>query len=111
MIAAQPLPWAVGIIRLGRDAGQIPRYGSQTWLMMAGDDPRRIAAIVIAAECWRDHCSDDRIADELGQEIAAAEANLVHRFRETSWDIGGARDWVADSYRPSHAQLVARRAS
>lgn len=105
----KPLPWAVAIIRQGRAVGPLPRYGSQTWHMLAGDDPRRVAALVVAAEAWRDHCSADRIAEELIEEIVAAEANLIGRFREASWDVSTARDWDADAYRLSHEELVERR--
>ncbi|KLL10809.1 MULTISPECIES: hypothetical protein [Protofrankia] len=45
--------WAQDKIRAARAAGRIPSYGSPEWAALPDDDPRRAAAILVAAESWR----------------------------------------------------------
>ncbi|GAC1332365.1 MAG: hypothetical protein NVSMB13_21020 [Mycobacteriales bacterium] len=45
--------WVAGVIERGRAVGVLPRYGSDGWFALAPNDPRRLAALVLAAEAWR----------------------------------------------------------
>jgi hypothetical protein len=45
--------WARAIITRGRTVGDVPSYGSHDWCALPAADPRRIAALVVAAESWR----------------------------------------------------------
>lgn len=107
----EPLEWSAERIRQARAHGPIPSFGSAEWDLLPAGDPRRWAAVIVAAECWRDHRSPQRIADALRQEIADENAALYRRIRGASWDVAGARGWVAQSRRLTHAELQARRAS
>jgi hypothetical protein len=45
--------FVVTLLRLGGQVGPIPTYGSPEWEQVPDGDPRRLAAVVRAAECWR----------------------------------------------------------
>lgn len=58
--------------------GPIPTYGSAAWHRLPYPDPRRWAAVLVAAEAWA-HDGDDipgRLRRELADQ-AAAEADLL----------------------------------
>ena len=61
--------WARQLI--DRAPKPLPMYGSTNWLILAGGDPRRIAAVVIAAECWA--TSADSMEADLRREIEALQ--------------------------------------
>ena len=87
---------------------QIPHYGSTTWNMLADQDPRRAAAIMVAAEAWRDHCSPERVAADLLAEMAERDDDIARRLRETSWDVHAAlypRAWDVNT--PHRTKRVA----
>jgi len=77
--------WASHRIRAGQAVGQVPRYGSAAWLRLGDRDPRKVAAVVIAAEAWRWDSLElpDRLAGELDEarrtteELDAAEWSLA----------------------------------
>ncbi|MDQ3103702.1 MAG: DUF2742 domain-containing protein, partial [Actinomycetota bacterium] len=60
--------WAYGLIR--RCPSPAPSYGSAEWLALADDDPGKVAAVVVAAECWAQ--SGDTLELDLRREVAAA---------------------------------------
>ncbi|SBW20447.1 hypothetical protein FDG2_1695 [Candidatus Protofrankia californiensis] len=45
--------WARRKIREAQPTGTFPRYGSAGWIRLEDSDPRKIAAVLAAAECWR----------------------------------------------------------
>jgi hypothetical protein len=47
----------------------LPIYGSPRWAALADDDPRKLAAAVIAAECWA--TDQDELPDRARRELAA----------------------------------------
>jgi len=85
-----------------------PRYGGWAWSVLPDQDPRRAAGVIIAAECWRSHCSPAQLAEDLRRQLAEENAAVVRRVRETSWDVQAARSWEPS---PSYAELQRRRAS
>lgn len=76
--------WAEHLIRRGRAVGEPPRYGSREWCALADADSRKVAAVVLAAECWHDHVTrlPERLHDELTamQQVQQAddEAQFAH---------------------------------
>src|SRR3954449_8837269 len=47
--------YARAMIKAGRQAGDLPRYGDSRWNALPTNDPRRIGAILVSAECWAEH--------------------------------------------------------
>lgn len=46
----------------GQDVtARLPKYGSTAWRQLAGDDPRRYAATITAAELWRRFGDEDEL--------------------------------------------------
>lgn len=88
----------------------IPRYGSQEWEALPDHDPRILAAIVVAAECWRDYCSPETVFEDLIQSQREDDAMVFARITETSDDVhAGLPFGFVDA--PTHRELVARRAA
>lgn len=83
--------WARQVIEGARQAGEVPRYGSAEWQALDDDDPRQIAAIIVAAECWRLESSPMWIAArteaELDGDHAVAVADFEGMWRRTLDDI------------------------
>lgn len=91
--------WAALYIHRGRTAGELPRYGSPAWLDLPDADPRKVAAVVVAAECWADDLDnlEQRLHDEItasrqvqAEEDAVAFAHVAASVRRhansPSWD-------------------------
>lgn len=87
----------------------IQRYGSPEYDALSDQDPRRAASVVVAAEAWRDHCSPERVAEDLLAEMAYVDLEIARRVRESSWDVADAVDWAAVFRRPTFADLCDRR--
>nr|MDT0665894.1 hypothetical protein [Micromonospora sp. DSM 115978] len=45
--------WSRERVREAAVVGPIPAYGSPEWSALPAGDPRRGAAVIVAAECWR----------------------------------------------------------
>jgi hypothetical protein len=60
--------WALGLI--GRAPSPCPHYGSPEWLALPDGDPRKVGAVVVAAECWAQY--GDTLEDDLRAELDAA---------------------------------------
>lgn len=71
----------------------IPRYGSWAWRALPDQDPRRAAAVMIAAESWLDHISPERVAEDLRIDMQERDDELRRRVRGASGDVWHARDW------------------
>lgn len=87
----------------------LPRYGSPLWDALPDHDPRRAAAVMIAAECWRDHCSPERVAEDLRIEMQDRDDELRRRARAASDDVWNSRDWpktVRQSVRVDKARAL-----
>jgi hypothetical protein len=67
------------LLALGRRRGPLPLYGSPEWEALDRLEPRRFAAVVVAAECWRTEGTDDAIRARLLDELAVAD--LLARWR------------------------------
>jgi hypothetical protein len=64
-----PLPWAQQLI--ANADGPIPPYGSAEWVALPDDSRAKVAATVIAAECWRTYWQPDEHRRRLTAELEA----------------------------------------
>jgi hypothetical protein len=89
----------------------VPRYGHPGWRALPWRDRRKWAAALIAAECWRDHCSAERVAADLRASMAAEDRAVLSRLRRTSAEVREALNASSSGWArgPSHAELVRRR--
>lgn len=46
-----------------------------------------MAAVFVAAEAWREHCSAERVAEDLRERFEAQDREVHRRLRETSYDV------------------------
>lgn len=84
-----------------------PRYGSPAWVALPRDDPRRWAAILWMAECWRIDSLPHVIGERLRYEMACREQ--VERVVEAEQDRQLAARVHRMANRPTHAELRRRR--
>ena len=84
--------WARQLIDKAQEP--IPSYGSWDWSILPSDDPSRIAAVVISAECWatsadnmeadlRREIEASQVAFKAGEDAAYQESAAAHREK---WD-------------------------
>jgi len=64
--------WAFRFIRKPEE--DRPEYGSTGWLELPDDHPDKVAACVVAAECWA--TAGDHIEEDLRREIEVGRATL-----------------------------------
>lgn len=86
--------WAAYLIRRGRELSELPRYGSVEWCELPDSDPRKVAAVVVAAECWV--YDDDHRAECLHAEISAARLAGEQREAEQFAQIAAGVRHMAD---------------
>ena len=104
--------WAAQIISEARAAGPLARYGTPAFHADVRTCPARaLASVLVFAEAWRDHCSPERVAEDMRRQLADEDAATWQRIRSTSADVCEARDWRVASLRPSFRELQERRAS
>jgi len=65
----------------------LPRFGSSEWHALDDLDPRKMAAVVVAAACWWDSCRPARIAQDLENELIAARQIQAQRFAAVAHDV------------------------
>lgn len=75
-----------------------PKYGSQAWIALAPDDPRRLAGALEAAEMWR------RFGDE--EELIAWLKNLGRRPNLTETRTRAQLDALAEPGPPHQLQAT-----
>lgn len=83
----------VGLRAAAVDEYRLPVYASDEFLELADDDPRKFAAVVLAAE----------------RSEAAVLVEAVRRIRQVSYDISASAEWAAFS-RWSQRERAARAA-
>ena len=59
--------WARRMIDKARGA-ELPSYGSSAWLMLPDGDPRKVGAVIVAAEAWAQ--AGDTLELDLRRELA-----------------------------------------
>jgi len=91
------------IVERARASGPLPELGSAEWV--AATDPVKRASAFAALLAYLD-------AAAFGSLVAARDRRDApgNALREASHAISAAVDWTAQSRRPSHAELVRRRA-
>jgi hypothetical protein len=97
--------FAAAHIRDARSRGPIPRYGDPDWHALPYADPRRWAAVLVAAECWaRD---GDQLPDRLHTELADAAAASARLADEDFAQMAATVRHRAGA--PTHLELAVRR--
>ena len=56
----------------------VPRYGSADWLALPEGDRRKVAAVIVAAECWAREA--DELEDRLRVEVEFSR--IAHKWAE-----------------------------
>jgi len=97
--------WARAFRRALAPAGELPAYGSDTWL--SSDWRVQIAGVVVAAEKWRREVLFEpaRIADEVAAARYLADLQEQAAFAEV------ARTVRVNANAPSYDELAARRST
>lgn len=101
--------WIRSRLSLSRHLGAPPRFGSFEWHRLPDDDPRKYAAVLIAAACYWDDGRPDRIRERLADEIAVARQ--VEADREAAEFAAVADRIRRHANSPTHAEVVRRWAS
>jgi hypothetical protein len=107
LVLPLPTSWAAERIAAGNAAGPVPDYGSPEWEALAEEDPRKLAAALVAAEVHRYEVATlaDRVRLELAELAHAAEAAEVDDAIEA-----GARAAMAREERlAAHARQVGQQ--
>jgi hypothetical protein len=89
----------------------LPSYGSPHWAALADDDPRKLAAAVIAAECWATDLDDlpDRLRRELAAARQADENRWTELFEDARQTAHAAASPAAFALRAHYAKTQAQR--
>jgi hypothetical protein len=110
-LAAEPLTWALERIRSASQGRTLPLYGTATWAALDDRDPRRWAAVLVAAEAWRIHRAPEQIALDMRRALNEIDNLVIARLKGASLDVAEAADWTAIAGNPSHAELRRRRSA
>ncbi|MFG1909028.1 DUF2742 domain-containing protein [Kribbella sp. NPDC048928] len=88
-----------------------PAYGSPRWAALADDDPRKLAAAVIAAECWATDTDDlpDRVRRDLADLHQVDEHHWAERFDHARKIAQAAASPAAFTLRAHYAHTQAER--
>lgn len=97
--------WAGALIQAGLAAGALPPYGARDWRRLPQEDPRRVAACVVAAECWRS--DDDDLETRLRRELYDLAVYGDRLDRASFMEVAEHVQRYAS--RPTHVELLARR--
>ncbi len=104
-----PRDWSTAIIDRPAKVGSVPRYGDPEWQQLGPTDPRFVAAIAVAAECWRAEDDPARLRERLQTEVtagrAAEEKIDAELFRQTAATVRRMAD------QPTLDELRRRRTS
>jgi len=98
------LPWADALIRAA--GSPIPDYGTPAWSALPDNSPAKVAATVIAAECFRQQTDPAWIAWRLRTELAAGQALDEEPARWTPEIVAQVH---AQANRGRHSQICDRR--
>lgn len=105
-------PWSRqvlnGLRRIASGA-PVPRFGGPVWRALPNNAPTKLAAVVVAAEAWRDHCSTASVSAELHHQLDEVDRESQRRIREASYAVSAATDWNALAASPNHVELSRAR--
>jgi hypothetical protein len=80
-------PTALARDVLARAPRPIPRYADPAWHALPESDLRRVAAVLVAAECWRSHTTLEQITADLLEQLAADDALVRARLVAAAVDV------------------------
>ncbi|TSD62809.1 hypothetical protein [Aeromicrobium piscarium] len=102
--------FALAKINAGR--GPIPKYGSAEWVLLPADDPRREAAMAIAAEAWFSEGQPDVIAGRFFTELyAASKAAKVAEDEDYQAAVAAHREYWSKAAARRAGRYPVRRTS
>jgi hypothetical protein len=101
--------WSAAVIECGRSHGTIPRFGSPEWASLPMSDPRFLASVALAATCWLDHCSPERIERDAELEITANRQLENYQRSAAFAELAAGVRALASS--PTEDELRARRSA
>jgi hypothetical protein len=87
--------------------GPVPRYGSPEWLALPEGDRRKVAAVIVAAECWAREA--DELEDRLRVEIEFSR--IAHKLIEDAEYVARRDAHRAEWKRTNDKILRAKRAA
>lgn len=103
--------WAKAMVAHITDRITNPAYGSPRWAALADDDPRKLAAAVITAECWATDTDD--LPNRVRRELDAARQAEEHRWAEVVEELRrvarAAASPAASTLRAHYAKTQAER--
>ncbi|MGO1055712.1 DUF2742 domain-containing protein [Crossiella sp. CA198] len=90
--------------------GPLPLAGSRAWVELDHGDPRKLAAVFLAALVELEDSTPQAIAARLAAEWASAQRLVADSHKQVAAAISGAADWrkVADNHVP-FCVVAARR--
>lgn len=103
-MSAAPEQWARFLIRRGRECNgdaPLPAYGSPAW--SSAPQAVKVAATVVAAECWRRSGEPEVIRAEVQDRRAAAEKIAGEEFAAMAAKVR------RTASTPTHDELMRRR--
>lgn len=80
-------PAFVAILRAAKECGPIPVYATEAWNDLPAQDPRRLAAVIIAAECWAGYKAET--TERVAAELAAEQTRSLLRWGDACQDVRG----------------------
>ncbi|MGW7684863.1 hypothetical protein ACWGID_29255 [Kribbella sp. NPDC054772] len=103
--------WATAMVAHITDRTTNPAYGSPRWAALADDDPHKLAAAVIAAECWATDTDDipNRVRRELDALHQAEERHRAQQFEQATAIARAAATRAAFTLRAHYAKTQAER--
>lgn len=104
ILAPQRSGWADSLIRAGGPG--IPDYGSAAWEQLPDEHPAKVAACVIAAECWRTYTDPAEVAFRLRLELDAMRAEAEAPGQWTPDTVAAVHRTAT---RPRYSELCDRR--
>lgn len=100
--------WAVPLLTRANAAGPIPPAGSRTWCALDNADPRKAAAVVLAALTRLQENTPAAISARLAAQLDEVERICKERARSASHDMSAAQAW-GSAIGPTYRELARRR--
>jgi hypothetical protein len=100
--------WAVPLLTRANAAGIIPPAGSRTWCALPDTDPRKAAAVVLAALTRLQDNTPAAISARLAAQHDEIERVCRERARNASHDMSAAQAW-SSAIGPTYRELARRR--
>lgn len=88
--------WVQQRVRNGRHHGPAVEFGSAEWCALDDRDPRKIAAVCVAAFCWWEDKQPERIRQRVEDELTVERQLQARAFAAVAADVrdrAGSPSW------------------